>query len=626
MPWIKGGWVGKILTIDLTNSTCYNEELPKDLAMNYIGGRGFGAKILWDRLPPKIDPLNPENLLVFSSGPLTGLPLPNSGKLDVETKSPLTGGWADSNCGSAYNPSFKKSGMDVLILKGKCDKPKYIYIKDGNVELKDASHLWGKGVFETDKILREDHEKNALNLMIGPAGERLVRFAAIMAESGRTAGRAGMGAVMGSKNVKAICISGSKEIAIANPDEFEKLAKEAYEALRKSPMYNEWMRQGTMLTIDWSNENSCLPTRNMREAVFERANEINGDKMEDLKVGVKSCFGCGMACGHIDRVREGKYAGLEVAPDYENIAMLGSNCSIAPLESVLKLNYICDDLGMDTISAGSVISFAMECYERGLIDKIDTNGLDLRFGNEEAAVKLLEMIGYRVGFGNLLAEGVRRASEKIGKGSEEFAMHVKGMEISAYESRAAPAMALAYGTSDIGAHHKRAWVISWEVKTDRLGVSKEKAAKVIEQQNIRSSFDMLTVCRFPLVELALPYDYYPKFLTLATGYTFTTESLLKAADRVFCLTRAFWVRELGYYSKELDYVPLRWLKEPLPSGPFKGHYIKPEDYDKLLSWYYELRGFDERGIPKREKLIEMGLDYVIKTFESMGIWSYESIK
>ncbi|MDW8045280.1 MAG: aldehyde ferredoxin oxidoreductase family protein [Nitrososphaerota archaeon] len=618
--WIKGGWVGRILTIDLTKGRYYSEELPKDLAMNYIGGRGFGAKILWDRLPPKVDPLSPDNLLVISSGPLSGLPLPCSGKLDIETKSPLTGGWADSNCGSIYNPAFKRAGMDVLILKGRCEKPTYIHIQDGDVKLRDASHLWGKGVFETDKILRKDHGKSNLNLIIGPAGERLVRFASLMAESGRAAGRSGIGAVMGSKNIKALCISGSKEIPVADPDGLRKITDEAHKELRKSPMYDMWMRQGTMFTIDWSNENSCLPTRNMKESMFERANEIDGNRMEELKVGVSSCFGCVMACGHITRVNEGRYAGLEVVPDYENVAMLGSGCGIAPLEPVLKMNYICDDLGMDTISAGSVISFAMECYERGLIDKTDLDGLELKFGNEDAAIKLLEMIGYRIGFGDLLAEGVRNASKKIGKGSEKFAMHVKGMEISAYESRAAPGMALAYGTSDIGAHHKRCFIISWEVKNDRLGISKEKVAKVIELQNIRSSFDMMSVCRFPFVELDLPYDYYSKFMTLATGYPFTTETILKAAERVFCLTRAFWVRELGYYSRELDYVPPRWFEEPLPNGPFKGHRIKLEDYDKLLSWYYELRGFDERGIPKREKLIEMGLDDVVKTFEYMGIW------
>ncbi len=602
------GWNKKILYIDLSKGKWHVDKYSGELAREFVGGRGFAIKLLWDLLEPGTDPLSPRNILVIAAGPLTGLPAPSSGKVVIAAKSPLTGGYGDGNIGTLFSVNMRRAGYDAIVITGTLERPGYIYIEDGKVEIRDAEDLWGRTTFETEKKLREVHGKDVGILEIGPAGERLVKFANVISQEGRAGGRPGMGAVMGSKKLKAIVVKGTGEIPVADAEELKKVAAEAYDTIRKSPNYGFWMRQGTMATVLWSQENCCLPTYNFREGVFEKAYEISGDYMEKIKVGQRGCPNCNMICGNVVR----DVNGVEAELDYENVAMLGSNIGIGRLEEVAALNRFADEHGVDTISLGNVIGFAMEASEKGIISE------RIEWGDFKAALQLAKDIVERRGLGDTLAEGVKRASEKIGGDSHKFAMHVKGLEISAYDCHAAPAMALAYATSPIGAHHKDAWVISWEVKVGRLEYTREKAEKVIELQRLRGGlFEVLTVCRLPWVEVGLPLDYYPKLFKAATGIAYTLQDFYTVADRIYALIRAFWIREYGHWKREYDYPPPRWFDEPLTKGKFAGAKLDRDGYEKMLNWYYEARGWDSEGVPKRETLEKLGLGYVVPTLEKV---------
>ncbi len=618
MKW-KGGWVGKILRVDLTEKKIKEQKLDRDLALNWIGGRGFAIKILWDELLPGTDPLSPGNKLIIATGPLTGVLLPSSGKVVVAAKSPLTYGYGDGNIGSRIGVMLKMCGYDAVIVEGRAEKPVYLYITSDAVEIKDASHLWGKGAIEADIILRKEHGWDAGTLVIGPGGENLVRYAVVISEFGRAGGRPGIGAVFGSKNLKAFVAKGWKDIPIADKTELLKLMKESIEFLQKQPGYKKWVAQGTMMTVEWCQENATLPTYNYSEGVFDKALDIGGEAMEKMyKVVRKACFSCPMPCGNICK---GKTKGFETVfgeLDYENVIMLGSNVGVGDMSWIIKLNYLCDEYGIDTISAGNVIGFAIELYQRGIIDKTITGGLELRWGDPELVAKLLEMITYRKGFGNLLAEGVRRMAEIIGGEAPKYAMHVKGLEVSAYDCHYAPAMALAYGTSEIGAHHKSAWVISWEMRYGREKVDKAKPAKVIEFQRIRGGmFEFLTVCRLPWIELGYPLEYYPKFFKAVTGIEMTLEDFWTIADRIYALIRAFWVREYGHWKREYDYAPRKWFEVPPTKGIVAGKVLDKKVYEQLLDWYYELRGWDKNGIPTEEALKKLGLEDVAEKLKKI---------
>jgi aldehyde:ferredoxin oxidoreductase len=603
------GWHGKVLWIDLTKKEVKSVSYPQEWAKDYIGGRGLAVRLLWEYLPEGVDPLSPDNLLILAVGPLTGLPLPSSGKLVVAAKSPLTGGYGDGNVGSIAALELRKSGHDAIVIKGKAERPTMLYIEDEKVDFLDAEHLWGLDTWTTEKKLRDEFGKMAGILEIGPAGENLVKFATIISQEGRSGGRPGIGAVMGSKKLKAIIIKGTKGFNIYDEKNLKKVGVQAYKDVMKSERYEFWMRQGTMSTIEWSQENSVLPTYNFREGVFDEYEKIGGFTMEKLKVMQRGCPNCNMTCGNVIRDAEGELSEL----DYENVAMLGSNIGLGDLEKVAVLNRLADMYGMDTISLGSVLAFATEASERGLLEE------KIEWGDFNKYKDLVADIAFRRNdIGNLLAEGTRRASEKIGGGSKEWAMNVKGLEISAYDCHAAPAMALAYATSPIGAHHKDAWVISWEVKTNRFSYDKEKAAKVIELQRIRGGlFESFTTCRLPWVELGLSLEYYPKFLYYATGITYTWDDLWSVADRIYALIRAFWIRELKGWSRQLDLPPARWFKEPLTKGPLAGSKLDIDKFNTLLDFYYELRGWDKRGVPKRSTLEKLGLGFVVNKLEKI---------
>ena len=598
------GWNGTFLNVDLGKTKAVAERYETSFAVNFLGGRGFAAKILWDRLEARTDPLSPENKLVFAAGPLTGFALPSSGKLIVAAKSPLTSGYGDGNIGTLAAVQMRKAGYDAVIIEGKAKEPVVLLVRDKTAEFLDAKDLWGLNSFETEKQLRGISGRTAGIVCIGPAGENLVKFANVVSQEGRAGGRPGMGAVMGSKNLKAVIFVGSNDLPAAYPKEIKELGSEGYREVLTKPNYAFWKRQGTMMTIEWSQENSVLPSFNYREGVFEKAEKIGGFAMEKLKVSNRGCPQCNMTCGNVIKDSDRKESEL----DYENVAMLGSNIGLSNLKQVAALNRTADELGLDTISLGNVLGFAMEASEKGLIKE------RVSWGKYKETKALIKDIAYRRGFGGILAEGVRFTAGKIGGGSANWAMHVKGLEISAYDCHTTPAMALAYATSTVGAHHKDAWVVSWEVKSGRKDYGEEKVDKVIELQRIRAGFfECLTVCRLPWVELGFELEWYPKFLRAATGLEMSWNTLNLIADRTFNLIRAFWVREYGgNWTKEMDVPPARWFNEPLTRGPLKGSKLDAVKYGTMLQRYYEKRGWDERGIPKSMTLTKLGLGEVAK--------------
>jgi len=585
------GWNGQILRVDLSSVKVTTQKYDADFAIKYMGGRGFAAKILWDELEQGTDPLGPKNKLIIAAGPLTGLLGPSLGKLIVAAKSPLTEGYGDGNIGSMAAVHMRKAGYDALVIEGKAKNPVYLYVENDKTCILSAEGLWGLTTFETERKLKDVHGKNVGVLVIGPAGENLVRYATIISQEGRSGGRPGIGTVMGSKNLKAVVFKGEKDIQLYDPENYQKLAAESYDCIKSAANYEFWVRQGTMMFIEWANENYVFPTRNFREGFLENYRSLGGYALEAMTVKRRGCPNCNMACGNVILDSEG----VESVPDYENITMLGGNLEICNLGKVATLNRMADEYGLDTISLGNVIGFAMEATQKGLIK----DGIE--WGDFERAKTLLKEIAYRKELGDLLAEGVMRISQKLRGGSESWAIHVKGLEVSAYDCHTSPGMALAYGTSPIGAHHKDAWVIAWELQTDRTGYGGEKAEKVIEFQRIRGGmFESLVSCRFPWIELGLELERYPRLLKAATGVSLSLDEIYNIADRIYTLIRAFWVREFGTeWNRSMDYPPTRWFKEPITKGPYKGMNLEMDKFDKLLNLYYDRRGWDNRGIPKR---------------------------
>ncbi|MGD0644583.1 MAG: aldehyde ferredoxin oxidoreductase family protein [Candidatus Bathyarchaeia archaeon] len=602
------GWTGDFLKIDLGKSKAITETYDRSLALNFLGGRGFAVKILWDTLKQGTDPLSPQNKLIFAAGPLTAVGLPNSGKLVIASKSPLTGGYGDGNTGTFAAVHMRKSGYDALIIEGKAETPVILYIKNKVCEFVDAKDFWGLNSFETHEQLTKKYSRTIGIVSIGPAGENLVKFANVVSQEGRAGGRPGMGAVMGSKNLKAIVIEGTSSVPLADPDEMKKLAADGYREILTKPLYPFWKRQGTMSTVEWSQENSALPTFNYKQGVFDKAEEIGGFAMEKIKVSNRGCPQCNMTCGNVVKDSEGKDSEL----DYENVIMLGSNIGLGNLEQVATLNRIADELGFDAISLGNLLGFAMEASEKGLIAE------KIRWGQFEEIKALINDIAYRRGLGAVLAEGVRSASSAIGNGSSDWAMHIKGLEVSAYDCHAAPGMALAYGTNSIGAHHKDAWLITWEIKAGRENYDEGKVDYLIKTQLIRGGlFEALTVCRFPYNSLGFELEWYQKYLRAATGVEFSLEQLNRISDRILNLMRAFWVREYKEkWTRDLDVPPMRWFKEPLTEGALKGAVLDYEKYKVMLSTYYKKRGWDERGIPTKSTLEKLGLTEEAKQLDT----------
>lgn len=600
-----------ILRVNLTTKKISKDPISEKILEQFIGGRGLAAKILWDEVRG-VDPLSAENELVVAAGPFNGLRTPSGGKLVLAAKSPLTGGYGDGNIGTMASVYLRKAGYMAIVIEGAADKPVYLYIDDDDVHIMSAEGLWGLSTFETEKRLKQVHG-NVGVLSIGPAGENLVRYAVVISQEGRAGGRPGIGAVMGSKKLKAIVVKGTKDVEVKDKESFEKYTREVFKLIPTLPAYSFWIRQGTMATVEWANKNRALPTRNFSQVKFEYARTVDGYAMEAMKISRRGCPNCNMICGNVVLDIEGK----ESEVDYENVGMLGPNTGIAFLNRVAHLNRLADEFGMDTISLGAVLGFAMEAVERGVLKE------GPKFGDYEGALELIKKIAFKQGeLGALLAEGVKRASDRLGL--EEIAMHVKGLEVSAYNCYIYPAMALAYGTCAIGAHHKEAWVIAWEIGSTPMEESKskeyvvdyslDKAAKVVEQQRIRGGmFEMLTACRLPWVELGLDLEWYAKILSSIVGKNYTLDDIYLAADRVYSLIRSYWVREFqGNWNRTMDYPPRRWFEDGV-----NGQHLDRDRYDDLLSEYYRIRGWDERGIPTVDTLKKLDLEFVLSELGSI---------
>ena len=603
------GYGGQVLRVNLTQGSVEKSDLDPDLARDYLGGRGFAAKILYSELEKGVDPLGEANKLVVAAGPISGLLIPGAGKTTFAAKSPATGGYADSNVGGMLSAEMKFAGYDLIIVEGVSPKPVYLHIDNDTVELRDAKDYWGQGAITAETALKKELGDDFQIALVGPGAENLVKYACICHDFGRQAGRAGVGTVMGSKKLKAIAVRGNKSIPVADVGEFRRVGREMLEFCKNSDAWDVWVRLGTAGVNVPSNEWGSFPTRNFQSGHFEEMDKMTGEYMrEQIVVTDKACFACPCACGKYSYTK--KWDVHVEGPEYETAAFLGADVGIPDIEDVAYANYLCDELGIDTISAGNVIAFAIECFEKGIITTEDTDGLALSFGDSEGVFELIQKIAKREGIGDVLAEGVRYAAEVFGGGSSDFAMQIKGLEISGYESRDAPAMMLAYMTADIGAHHNRAWAITYDIEVGRDGVTPDKAAKVIELQHIRPLLDALGGCRLQWVELGMPLDYYVPAMKTITGVDRSWDDLIHVAERVWNLTRSFWVREMDGFGREWDYPPPRWYTDPVPTGPSKGKLITKENVDKLLDMYYEQRGWDQNGIPTREKLDQLGLDFV----------------
>ncbi len=604
------GYGGKILRVNLTTGVITKEATPTDLARDYIGGRGFGIYFLLKEVPKGADPLGPENKLIVSSGPITGLMIPGAGKSDWTTKAPLTGGYASANMGGHFSPEMKYAGLDCIILEGISPKPIYLFIDDDKIELRDASDLWGKGTFAVEKQLKKKLGEEFQIATIGPAGENSVTYACINHDYGRQAGRGGVGAVMGFKKVKAIAVHGTKSIPVANKEAYRTTAMALYKACKEAENTKNWTHIGTPLTTVWCDEAGGLPTRNFSAGSFEGVQTLSGTYMrEQIVITDKGCFGCPCPCGKYSHLK--KYKSYVEGPEYETVSLCGSNLGVAEIEDVAQINLLCDDLGVDTISAGNVIAWAMECYEKGIFTKKDTDGLDLNFGNVDATLTLLEKIARKEGLGALLAEGVKRASAKVGLGSEKFAVHVKGMEQSGYDTHNATAMLLAYMTCDVGAHHNRAWAITYDLQVGRELVTDDKVKRVIWLQHLRPMFDVMGCCRLQWIELNIDRELYVLALEAITGIHRTWDDLEKVGERMWNLTRLYWARENEGFGREWDMPSERFIKDAPKSGATKGQVTSIENVNKLLDIYYEQRGWNSNGIPTHKTIEKLGLKAMV---------------
>ncbi len=602
----------KVAEVDLAARKIATKDVDEKLAYDYVGSRGWAAEIIFERVSLKTKPLDPKNLLVVAAGPLTVPNFPGGSKTTFASISPQTGIYGDSNVGGFFGHRLRKAGFDALIISGASKNPAYLSVIDGGIAINDAGDLWGRGSSEVDRILRDKHGEDSSVASIGVAGENLVSFACVNVDWERSktrhgqAGRTGVGAVMGTKRLKAIVTKGSRDVRIAQPERLSDIYRKSLDIVTHNPTYKTWMRQGTMSVIEWANEVEALPTLNFQKTQFENARDIGGDVMEkETKIKSRPCSNCPVPCEHVSRVKDEEGRPVEIGVEYENAALLGANVGLSNFTYLVRANYVADDLGLDTISAGGVIAFVMEAYQRGLVSRRQL-GFEPKFGDLKSVLKLLTMIAQRKGFGDAMANGVRALAQKIGKGSSRFAMEVKGLEISGYDHRAAPAMALSYATTDIGAHHNRSWAITYDLKVGRDSYGEDKVDQVIYLQHLRPLFDMLGVCRFHWVELGMDPNLYAEAYSAVTGKEFTLDELLKRSERVWNLTRAMAVLRKGISAKD-DQLPERDFIDPIPSGKTAGMKLERERFTNMLHTYYRKRGWDDEGRPTREKLNELGL-------------------
>jgi len=612
---------GEILRVDLSSGRITREKVPQELFDKYLAGAGMATHYLYHDVPRGADPLGPDNELIAMTGALTGTVAPSTGRFTWVFKSPLTGIWAQSNSAGFWGVEFKKTGLDGIIFQGISPEPVYLVIEEDKAELRSAAHLWGKNVTDTTRLIKEELGEQYDVVCIGTAGENLVRYASIMNDLHRAAGRCGGGAVMGSKKLKAVAVFGKKRINVADPDSFRFVSKKQFELIDQSMVKVAMETFGTNTVIDMVNAKGGFPTRNWQTGMFPQLEEINAQALsEKVLVEPKGCFACPLRCARVSVIRKGRYAGAQgEGPEYESVGTFGGQCMVDDLEAITQAHYLCNDYGLDSISAGSCIAFAMECYEKGILTSEDTDGLDVSFGNAEVMIELVHKIARREGVGNLLAEGTKRMAEKLDKGSEKFAMHVKGLELPAYDSRAVQITGLAYAVANRGGDHITAYiqgptfldipflVIPDSKINDPLVADPDEVHVLVNLENMLSALDTLGACKF--MGLCVASEEWVQLVEHCLGRTFTYDDMMRLGETAVNLARVFNVRE--GITRADDTLPPRLLEEPLPEGPAAGKVN--ENLPAMLDKYYELRGWDrDSGKPTPDKLRELGLEEYIE--------------
>lgn len=610
-----GGYCGRLLRVDLTAKRITTEELTEEFVKKYVGCNGFGVAILYNELPARIDPFSAANKVVLATGPLTGTVVPCTPKVGFFTKSPLTGGFMDSYAGGHFGAELKFAGFDGVIIEGASETPTWLYIEDGQAELRDASRLWGLSVPETEAAVRHDLNNDAVHVAsIGPAGEQLVRFSCVMVDMSHAAGRGGVGAVLGSKKLKAIAVYGRKNpIRVADPEAVQALTEKIYRHILETPsLFVGMPKYGTTGALKANQTSGILGTRNWQSETFEHASGIDGDAcLTELFEKNLACFQCPLRCTHFSRIKEGKYAGTTtIGPQYETMYSLGSVCGLTDIKAVAKANEYCNAMGLDTISAGVTVAFAMELCERGILSHEDLGGLDLTFGNDEALLAALESIVTRRGIYRLLGEGTKRAAEVLGRETYKYAINVKGLELAGHSVRGYKGMSLGYATSTRGGSHQDMRHIP-----ERAGLfdRRDPSGKAQLNYDITSTTtirDTLNYCAMieDVVGRVGITEKHAEMVNAVTGLSLSVTEVQKLADRIWNLERAFNVRE-GMSRKD-DVLPYRFMHEPIPEGPSEGMYCPPEELEKMKDELYEIRGWTRDGIPSRDKLVELGLDQV----------------
>jgi len=612
----KGGYAGKILRIDLTKQSSKEEAVSEELIRNYMGGVGFAFKYLYDELRPGTPPLDKENKLIFAVGPLTATGAPCTSRMAVAAKSPLTNTIACSLSGGYFPAEMKKAGYDMIIVEGRAEKPTYVAIKGGKVSFRSAEKLKGVETTDTQLFIKDElRDQNFRVVCVGPAGENLVPIASIINER-RAAGRKGLGAVMGSKNLKAIAVLGGHRPSIADPAKFREARRLMNKSMKDNPvLYPGHANTGTPSVVDTTTTLGILAIKNW--SATGEINMVPGiglDAQQAMKIRKVACADCPVGCSQVKMVTDGPYAGsLSEGPEFETTYSLGSTVGVDYLPAIIAGDRLCDEYGMDTISAGVTIGFAMELYEKGILTKKDTGGLELKFGNHQAMIEMLRQMAYREGLGAVLCQGTKKAAEKIGKGSEKYAINIKGLELPAYDVRGAKAHGLNYATAYNGADHNRGYAfqeifgIPIPEKVDRFAI-KGKGKLTKWNQDVRCvTCDCSTLCAF-LLDMAIAGDAcqtIADLVTAASGISFTAEQVEQIGERVNNIARLFNGRE-GFSRKD-DTFPIRLMTEPIKEGASAGQLISQADLDTMLDEYYEARGWDKNGNPTAAKLKELGL-------------------
>lgn len=603
------GWIGKILRVDLGSGKCKAEALDKKVAKDYIGGRGLGSKIIFDEIDHKCDPLGPENKLIFATGPVTGSGAPFGSRFEVVAKSPLTDGIGAGSSGGYFGPELKFAGYDAIIFEGEAADPVSLWIENDKVEIKSARHLWGKTVSETEDEIRNEigdvgKARDFHIASIGPAGENLVKFACVMNDKARAAARTGLGAVMGSKKLKAVVVTGTGGVKVADPKGLRKFTFDIMAKMRMNPVVPAFIANGTAGLLALMNEFGVVSGRNSQDVPIDHGTAFSltgATQSAHFMTRNKACFTCPMGCGRVTEVKDPKFKGKGEGHEYESIWALGANCGVSNMGAVLKAGYLCNDLGMDTISAGGTISCAMELFEKGYITEEESGG-KINFGDAKVMVEMVNKIGRRQDFGDVLAEGAYRMAEKFGH--PELAMAVKKLEVAGYEARSVKGMGLGFATSNAGANHCRSYTnfvetFGMPVKIDPFE-TKGKAFWCKYWQDVISTGDSTGLCLFFL--LATAVEDIPICMNVVTGAGYDMESLLLAGERIWNMERLFNLD--NGFTRADDTLPKRFLEEPLKGGPGRGNVV---EIDLMLPEYYQERGWNKDGIPSKEKLSKLGL-------------------